>query len=111
MGGAATADLPAFGAFRDDDIAFLGIGLGGDGLQIPPAGVGAVAGIDIHVPRPEAEGTVVAGGVAQGLDLFAAMDADKAVVQLGKAFLFHGMSFHRIQDFREMGMNGGKVNE
>jgi hypothetical protein len=34
------------------------------------------------------------------------MDADKAVVQLGKAFLFHVVSFHRIQDFREMGMNG-----
>ena len=111
MGGAATADLPAFGAFGDDDIALLGIGLGGDGLQIPSAGIGAVAGVDVHVPRPEAEGTVVAGGVAQGLDLTAAMDADKAIVQLGKAFLFHVVSFHRIQDFREMGMNGGKVNE
>ena len=111
VGGAATADLAAFLALGDDDIALLGIGLGGDGLQIATARIGAVTGIDVHVPRPEAEGTVVAGGVAQGLDLFAAMDADKAVVQLGKAFLFHGMSFHRIQDFREMGMNGGKVNE
>ena len=111
VGGTATADLSAFGAFGDDDIALLGIGLCGDGLQIPSAGIGAVAGVDVHVPRPEAEGTVVAGGVAQGLDLFAAMDADKAVVQLGKAFLFHVVSFHRIQDFREMGMNGGKVHE
>ena len=107
VGGAATADLPAFDAFGDDDIPLLGIGLGRNGLQISPAGVGAVAGIDIHVPRPEAEGTVVAGGVAQRLDLFAAMDADKAVVQLGKAFLFHVVSFHRIQDFREMDMNNG----
>ena len=107
VGGAATADLSAFGAFGDDDVPLLGIGLGGDGLQIPSAGVGAVAGVDVHVPRPEAEGTVVAGGVAQRLDLTAAVDANKTVVQLGKALLFHVVSFHRIQDFREMDMNNG----
>ena len=80
VGGAATADLPALGAFGDDDVALLGIGLGGDGLQIPSAGVGSVTGIDVHVPRPKAEGTMIAGGVAQGLDLTAAMDADETVV-------------------------------
>ena len=107
VGGAATADLAAFLALGDDDIALLGIGLSGDGLQIATARIGAVTGVDVHVPRPEAEGTVVAGGVAQGLDLLPTMDADKAVVQLGKAFLFHVVSFHRIQDFREMDMNNG----
>ena len=93
MGGAATADLAAFGAFRDDDVPFFGIGLGGDGLQIPSTGVGSVTRIDVYVPRPKTEGAMVAGGVAQGLDLASAMDADKAVVQLGKTFLFHGNSF------------------
>ena len=93
VGGATAADLSALGTLGDDDIALFGIRLGGDGLQISSAGVGSVTGIDVHVSRPEAEGAMVAGGVAQGLDLATAMDADKTVVQFGKAFLFHGNSF------------------
>ena len=93
VGGTATADLTAFFAFGDDDIPLLGIRLGGYGLQVAATGVGAVAGIDVHVPRPQAKGAMVAGGVAQGLDLAAAMDAGKTVVQLGKAFLFHSGFF------------------
>ena len=50
VGGTATADLTAFFAFGDDDIPLLGIGLGGYGLQVAATGVGAVAGIDVHVP-------------------------------------------------------------
>ena len=89
MGGAATADLPAFGTLGDDDIPLLGIGLGGDGLQIPPAGVGAVAGVDVHVEGPEAEGTVIAGGVAQRFYFLSAMGADESAVVLFEAFFFH----------------------
>ena len=93
MGGAATADLPAFGAFGDDDVPLLGVGLGGDGLQIPSAGVGAVAGVDVHVPRPEAEGTVVARGVAEWQYLLAAILTYEAVVVLSESFVFHIVTF------------------
>ena len=94
VGGTATADLSALGALGNDNVALLGIGLGRDGLQVASAGVGSVTGIDVYVPRPEAEGTMITGGVAEGLYLASAMDADKPVVQLGKSFLFHGSSFH-----------------
>jgi hypothetical protein len=92
VGGAATADLSALAALGYDDEALFGVGLGGYGLQVAAAGVGAVTGVDVHVAGPQAEGAVISGGVAQGLDLTAAVDAGKSVVQLGKSLLFqfHG---------------------
>ena len=102
VGGAASTDLPALLAFGDDDIALLGIGLGRDGLQVTATGIGTVTGIDVHVPRPKAEGTMIAGGVAQGLYLPSAMDAGKTVVQLGKTFLFHGCSFRAEKESGEL---------
>ena len=86
MGGAATADLAAFGTAMDYNVSFAGVGLGADGLQQAAAFIGAVAGVDVHVDRPQAEGAMVTGGIAQGLDLSAAMGADKSAVVFCKAF-------------------------
>ena len=86
MSGAATADLAAFGAAVDDDVTLAGVGLGADGLQQAAAFIGAVAGVDVHVDGPQAEWAMVTGGIAKGLDLSAAVGADKAAVVFCKAF-------------------------
>ena len=86
-------DLTAAGAFVNDDKALFGIGLCADGLHLPLAFAGAVAGVDVHVEGPEAEGAVIAGGVAKGLHGFSAVLADKSVVVFGESFLFHARFF------------------
>ena len=57
---AVAVDLAAAGAAVDDDKSFFGIGFCADRLHFPLAFAGAVAGIDVHVKRPEAEGAVIA---------------------------------------------------
>ena len=91
IGGAITADLAAFGAAMDDDVAVavFGIGLGADGLHLTAAGIGAIAGVDVDVEGPEAEGAMIARGEAEGCDLFLAMRADESAIVFGKPFLFH----------------------
>ena len=86
MGGAATADLAAFGTAVDYNVTLFGVGLGAYGLQQATAFIGAVAGVDVHVYGPQAKGAMVAGGIAQGLYLSAAMGADKSAVVFCKAF-------------------------
>ena len=80
-----------------DDISALGIRHGGHGLQGAAARVGAISGIDIHVQAPQAKWAMVARGVAKGLDLLAAMRANKAVVVFGKSFYFHNPSKNKIK--------------
>ena len=80
MSGAATADLAAFSAFGYDDITLFRVWFGRDRLQITAAGISAVTRVDINVARPQAEWTMVAGGIAQGLDLAAAVDTGKSIV-------------------------------
>ena len=70
----------AFCAAMQDHKALAGIGLHADGLHLPAALVGAVAGIDIHVQTPQAEGAMVAGAVAKGLDLLAAVRANEPII-------------------------------
>ena len=99
VSGAVSMDLAAFLALVQDHVAFFGVRLNADRLHLTLAGVGAVSGIDIHVERPEAEGTMVSGGISQRLNLPSAMGADKAVVVFGKAFLFHVILLRKILVF------------
>ena len=95
-GGAVAADLAALGASMDNDETATGIGLGADRFHRAAAGIGTVAGVDVHVERPKAKRAMVAGGVAQRQDFAPAMRADKTVVVLGKALLLHGVSFPKF---------------
>ena len=62
IGGSVAAELAAFGTAVGNDVAVAGIGLGADGLHLTSAAVCTVAGVDVNVERPEAEGAVVSGG-------------------------------------------------
>lgn len=86
----------------DNDIAALWVGLCLDGAEDAAAAVCSVAGVDIHVQRAETEGAVVAGGVAQGEHLLAAVLADEAVVILGKSFSLHISSLGRFVVLRTL---------
>ena len=76
-----TAKLAAFFASGNDDIPLLGIGLGRNRLQLSSAGVGTVARVDVHVKRPQTEGTMIPRGIAQGKHFPAAMGTGEAVVK------------------------------
>jgi hypothetical protein len=85
-------DFSALGATVNNDVALSCIGLGANGLHLPTASVGSVSGVDVNVQRPKTKRAVVARGKAQGLDLFAAMRANKAAIIFAKAFLFHSLA-------------------
>ena len=89
---AIASDLTAFVAFVDDDISFFRVRFHADGAEDTAAGVGAVAGIDVHVQGTEAFGAMIAGAVTKGFYFKAAVFADERIVVFGKAFLFHGKS-------------------
>jgi len=72
-----------------DDEAFFGVGVGAEGIEDAAAVGCTVAGVDIHVEGAEAVGAVVAGGVAQGRYLFAAVCTDESVVVFRESFGFH----------------------
>ena len=98
VGGSVAVDFSAFGALVQNHVTLFGIGFYSDGLHLPAAGVGTVSRIDVHVERPEAEGAMVAGGIAQRKHLLAAMGTNKSVVVFGKAFLFH-VKLPRIEKY------------
>ena len=89
MSGAAAVDLAAFLTAVNDHVAFSCVYLHADRLKGTAAIRGAVAGIDIQMERPEAEGAVVTRAVAERLDLLAAVGAREARIVFGKPFLFH----------------------
>lgn len=89
---AIASDLAAFIALVDDDIALFRIGLYANGAKNAAAGVGAIAGVDIHVQGTEALGAVIARAITERLDFKSAVFADERIVVFGKAFLFHGKS-------------------
>ena len=60
-----------------------------DGLKLSAAGIRPVAGVDVHVQRPQAKRTMIAGGIAQGLYFLSAIGADESAVVLRKSFRFH----------------------
>ncbi len=91
MGGAVAVDFAAFGTLMDDNKALFGIGFGADRLHLPLAFAGAVTGVDVHMKRPEAEGTVIARGIAKGFYGLSAVLASKTAVVFGESFLLHGM--------------------
>ena len=89
MGGAVAVYLAAFRAFMNDDVALFGVGLGGDRLHKPLTLACAVAGVYIEMLRPQAKRTVISRGIAERLNLFAAVLADEGVVIFGKKLCFH----------------------
>ena len=89
MSGFITDYLSTTVATVDYHIALFRVGLGADGFHLTAAGIGSVAGVNVHVERPEAKGAMVAGGKAQGEDFLAAMGTEEAVIVFGKSFLFH----------------------
>ena len=97
---ATARDRAAPLAAMDDDVAAPRIGLDADRAHQPAAAIRPVAGQDVDVPRAEAEGAVVARGVAEGKDLSAAGKADEALVVFGEAFGFQLVHGCRITAFR-----------
>ena len=77
-GGAVAASLTAELAFVRDDVAAPCIRLGIDRAHRPFAGILTVSRHDIDMERPKAKGAMVARGVAERLDLAAAVGTDKA---------------------------------
>jgi hypothetical protein len=75
-------------ALVDDHVALFGIDFNADRLECAAAICGAVAGIDVEVERPETEGAMVSGGIAEGLYLLAAMCTDEGLVNFGESFVF-----------------------
>jgi hypothetical protein len=82
-------NLAAFFAAVNDHVALFRVDLHADGLKCAAALRGAIAGVDVQMERPKAEGAVVARAVAQRLDLLAAMRAKEARIVFGEPFLFH----------------------
>ena len=80
MSSLVTMYLAALLALVEDYIPLLGVVDYLYRLHLSPALAGAVTGIYVKVERPQTKGTMVARGVAQGLDLTSAMRADKSVV-------------------------------
>ena len=70
--------LTAFVASVDDDKSLFGVGQGLYGTKDALTLVGSVAGIDVHVERAEAEGTVISRGVAKGQNFLTTVLAYKA---------------------------------
>jgi len=87
-----SADLAAFFAAMNDDIAFFGIGFYLDRAQNTAARIRTVSGIDIHVQGAKATRTVIAGAVTQRLDGKPTVFTDEGVVVFCKSFLFHKCS-------------------
>ena len=88
MGGPISAELAAFGAFVDDDVALSGIGFHADGHHLTAAIRGAIPGIDVKVERPQTERAVIAGTVTEGEYLSSAVGADEGSVVFCESFLF-----------------------
>ena len=81
-----------FSAFRaavNDNESLFGVGLDANRLHFALAFRGSVTRVDIKVKRPKAEGAMISGAVAKGLDLLLAVFANKGGVVFSKSFLFH----------------------
>ncbi len=81
--------LTAFRAFVNDDVAALCIGHCGDRLHLTAAFRRTVAGVFVKMKRPQAKRAVIARCIAERLDFFTAVSADKAGVVFRKPFRFH----------------------
>ena len=88
VGRAVAADLAAFLALVNDDIALARVRLDAHGAQDAAACVLAVARLDIHVQGTKATRAMVARAISERQNGKAAVAADKAVVIFSKAFCF-----------------------
>lgn len=79
--------------FVYDNVALFGIGLGFYRAENTAAVICSVTRVYIHVQRAKTEGAMVTRGIAEGQHLFAAILTHKAVVILGKSFVFHIVPF------------------
>ena len=93
VGSLVALDLAALGTAVDDDITLLGVGNAADRLHGGTALVGTVAGVNVYVQGPQANGAVITGGISQGLYLCATVSTDKTVIVFRKAFSIHFSSF------------------
>ena len=82
VGSLVAFDLAALGTAVDDDIPLLGIGDTTDRLHRSTAFVGTVAGVNVYVQGPQANGAVVAGRISQRLYFCTAVSADEPVIVL-----------------------------
>ena len=97
-----SSECAASFAFVYDHVAFFRIDLYADRLKLTATIRRAIARIDVEMKGPEAEGTVVACGVAERLDLLSTVRADKGFVEHCKsfAFEFHKSSFRIVSLMR-----------
>ena len=100
VGGTAPDNSAAYFTAVRQDIPPFGVRGRPQGAKQSAAGIGAVPGENIHMDRPKAEGTMVAGSISQWLHPSPAMTADKALVVFGKAFGFHAVPFFAPCAFR-----------
>ena len=100
MGGFVADCLPASVASVNYDIATLCIGKCSYRAKDTATTVCSVTGVYVHVKRTEAERAVIARGVSEGQNLFAAVFAYKAVIIFRKTFCFH--SYFPTQNFENM---------
>ena len=94
VGGLVARDCAASVTLVDKDIASPCVRLCLDRAEYAATGVGSVAGVYVHVYRAEAEGAVIARGVAEGQNLPAAIHAGEAAVVLGKSLVTHSLWLH-----------------
>ena len=92
VGGFVARDFAATVTAVDENVATLGVGKGADGAENTATGVGAVAGENVYVQRAEAEGAMVARGVAERENLLATVLAGEATIVFLKSFLLHSES-------------------
>jgi hypothetical protein len=93
VGGLVSYHRAASIASVDNYVSLFRIGLGADRAENSAAIVCSVAGVYINVKGTKAERAMISRGVAKGQNLFAAILANKTLVKLFEAFIFHIRSF------------------
>ena len=92
VGGFVARDFATTVTAVNEDIAALGVRKGADGAENTATGIGAVTGENVYVQGAEAEGAMVARGVAEREHLFATVLAGEAAIVFLKSFLLHSVS-------------------
>lgn len=80
VGGFVAFYLTAFCTTVNYYISFFRVGDAAYRFHRSTALVGTVSGIYVYVKRPQAYGTMISGGVSQGLYFRSAMSTDEAVI-------------------------------
>ena len=92
VGGFVARDFATTVTAVDENITALWVGECADGAENATTGVGAVTRENVYVQRAEAEGAMVARGVAKRENLLATVLAGEATIVFLKSFLLHSES-------------------